>query len=278
MAHRGFRHLPVVRRSKQAGEKELLGIVSAQDLINFMDAISGRIEARQEENALISKLDNYVSSIMSDHPVTITSDESMLDAIRIMSEKNVGALPIIKSEAATNPKLLGIITLRDLISLLAAYAPFGIRSEDIMTRKVITIDSNDTIHSALALMSINRVRRLPVIDPKSKSVLGMVTNKMLVRYFESSIAYSTLRSGIDSSYRQPVRTIMMSPMPVFDPKEDCGTAAYMMRELGTGGFAVTDSQGLLGILTERDLIRRIYMKYGISFFSNLFSKAQTIYC
>ncbi|MDG6908399.1 MAG: CBS domain-containing protein, partial [Nitrososphaerota archaeon] len=131
MAHRGFRHLPVVRRSKQAGEKELLGIVSAQDLINFMDAVSGRIEARQEENALISKLDNYVSSIMSDHPVTITSDESMLDAIRIMSEKNVGALPIIKSEAATNPKLLGIITLRDLISLLAAYAPFGIRSEDI---------------------------------------------------------------------------------------------------------------------------------------------------
>ena len=282
MAHRGFRHLPVVRRNKQAWEKELLGIVSAQDLIDLMHAISSRIEARQEVITLLSELDNYVSSIMSDNPVTISSDKTMLDAIRTMGEKNVGALPIIKSEAATtaptNPKLLGIITLRDLVSLLASYAPFGIRAEDIMTRRVITIDSNDTVHSALALMSRNRVRRLPVIDTKSESVLGMVTNKMLVRYFESSIAYSSLRNGIEASYRQPVRMIMMSPMPVLDPKEDCGTAAYMMRELGTGGFAVTDSRGLLGILTERDLIRSIHAKYGISFFSNLFSKAQTIYC
>jgi len=70
----------------------------------------------------------------------------------------------------------------------------------------------------------------------------------------------------------------MSPMPLIDPKEDCGTAAYLMRELGTGGFAVADSRGLLGIITERDLIKRVYDTEGISFFTNLFSRAQTIYC
>ncbi len=281
MAHRGFRHLPVVSRSKQAGEKELLGIVSAQDLIDLIYSISGTVEARQDGNALLSGLDNYVTSIMSANPVTISSEESVIDAIQIMSEKNVGALPIVKVkiEATTHelPVLLGIITLRDLVSLLAAYVPFGIRAEEIMTRRVITIGSDDTIQSALSLMSRYRVRRLPVIDPKSKKALGMVTNKMLVRYFESNLAYGTLSDGIGSAYKQPVRMIMMSPMPVFDPKEDCGTAAYMMREMGTGGFAITNSQGLLGILTERDLIRGIYGKYGISFFSNLFSKAQTIY-
>ena len=283
MAHRGFRHVPVVRRGEHAGAKELLGMVSAQDLIDLLSRISSGIEkGKEDESGLLSGLDNHVSSIMSSNPVTISSDESILDAIRVMSEKNVGALPVVKSEPRTSPlnppKLLGIITLRDLVSLLAAYVPFGIRAEEIMSRQVVLTRSDATISSALALMASNRVRRLPVVDPKSKSVQGMVTNKMLVRYFESSVAYGSLRTGIEASHRQPVGMIMMSPMPLLDPKEDCGTAAYMMREVGTGGFAIADSRGLLGILTERDLIKRIHDRSGVSFFSSLFAKAQAIYC
>ena len=144
-----------------------------------------------------------------------------------------------------------------------------------MTDRVATADERDSILSAMTSMREEKVRRLPVVrSPKNGvggiSVQGMVTNKMILRYLESMISYDMLDAR--QAIKQPVKTIMQSPMPLIDPKEDCGNAAYLMRELGTGGFAVVDSRGLVGVITERDLIRRIYEKKGDSFFSELFEK------
>ena len=144
-----------------------------------------------------------------------------------------------------------------------------------MTDRVATINERDSVLSAMILMSKTKVRRLPVVaTSKNKEdgicFQGMVTNKMILRYLESIISYEMLDVG--HAFKQPVRTVMQSPMPLIDPKEDCGNAAYLMRELGTGGFAVVDSRGLVGVITERDLIRRIFEKKGDSFFSELFEK------
>jgi CBS domain-containing protein len=286
MAHKGFRHLPVVNRDR---ESEVLGMVSAQDLIDLISAkahhlftIWGTLE---ESGDLLRSLQNPVSTIMNDRPITITPDKTILDAIRLMSEKNIGALIIVQEgkkadgNIAKGLSLVGIITLRDIVSIMAAFAPFGTRVVDNMTYEPKTIDDNDTIYSALDLLSRNQIRRLPVISSKKDGrVEGMVTNKMIFRFFESVLAYNYPKVGIDSAYEQPVKTIMMSPMPLTDPNEDCGTVAYLMRELGTGGFAVGDSRGLVGLITERDLVKRIYDKKGISFFSDLFfSKPRAIY-
>ena len=144
-----------------------------------------------------------------------------------------------------------------------------------MTDRVATTSDRDSIFSAMSLMSREKVRRLPVVMPLKRTgdgifVQGMVTNKMILRYLESIISYEML--DMSRAIAQPVKTVMQSPMATIDPKEDCGNAAYLMRELGTGGFAVVDSRGLVGIITERDLIRRIYAKEGLSFFTELFEK------
>lgn len=96
----------------------------------------------------------------------------------------------------------------------------------------------------------------------------MVTNIMILRYLESIIAYNM--RDLNAAMARPVKAIMISPMPLIDPKEDCGNALYLMRELGTGGFAVVDSRGLLGVITERDLVKRVHDRKGLSFFSELF--------
>jgi CBS domain-containing protein len=294
MAHRGFRHLPVVNRERS---KEVLGIISAQDLIDLISVSGGepfeiRGTPEEAENKLLSRLQKGVSTIMNDKPVTISSTDTILDAIRLMSEKNIGALPIVQEErveerrdlaktkatARGTPVLAGIITLRDIISMMAAFAPFGLDCDEVMTSHPATVVEEDTIYTAVNTMRQNRVRRLPVVSSRDRGrVRGMVTNKIIIRYFESGIAYNYLKVGINTAYRQAVGTVMMST-PLIDPKEDCGTVAYLMRELGTGGFPVMDSRGLVGIITERDLVKRVYEKEGLSFFSDLlFSKPQTIY-
>lgn len=275
MVHRGFRHLPVVRRDTgREGPGEILGIISAADLIDFI-----------EQGQLVSGLDDPVSKIMSDNPITIRPSQTILDAIREISQKNIGALLIEEEErersfqlrnyaalSAQSPRLQGIVTLRDIVSVMATYVPIGVKVEDFMTRDAVTIDENDPISSAISLMSAKRVRRLPVV--LNDRVEGMVTNKMILRYLESIIAYDM--RDVNAAVVLPVKTTMISPMPLIDPKEDCGNALYLMRELGTGGFAVVDSRGFLGVITERDLVKRIHDKKGLSFFSELFLQDRMI--
>ena len=289
MAHRGFRHLPVVSDGK------LIGIVSAGDLIDLftrndseLSSTSHAAFVESQGERLLHTLRNPVSTISNPNPVTISPDETILEAIETLSTKNVGSLLIVEglrrmdSKASrtettalhgSNGKLLGIVTLRDVVSVLAAYAPFGIKVEDFMTREVATVSETDSVYSAMSLMSRKGVRRLPVLttarDPASgRSIIGMVTNKMILRYLESVISYEMLDVG--SALKQAVKTVMMASMPLIDPREDCGNAAYLMRDIGTGGFAVVDSDGLVGVITERDLVRRTYKKEGVSFFSKLF--------
>jgi CBS domain-containing protein len=306
MAHRGFRHLPVVR------EGALVGIISAGDLIEtfaggskhpgnegdvpFPDLTSSDMKANA--NRLISSLNYSVAILANKDPEIINPNHTIVDAIRIISQKNIGSLLIVEEESANSSsnqeagefmmpsdhsnvkrhsgrKLVGIVTLRDIVSILAAYCPFGMKVEECMTDRVATTSDRDSIFSAMSLMSREKVRRLPVVMPLKMTgdgifVQGMVTNKMILRYLESIISYEML--DMSRAIAQPVKTVMQSPMATIDPKEDCGNAAYLMRELGTGGFAVVDSRGLVGIITERDLIRRIYAKEGLSFFTELFEK------
>ncbi len=282
MAHRGFRHLPIV------SDGDLVGIITAGDLIDCF------VACEQSGTNLVSSLNTCVSTVANHNPVTIRPDHTILDAIRVIAVKNIGSLLIVEDEGdhaksgainapSTLPlqnknmqrKLVGIVTLRDIVSILASYNPFGVRIENCMTDRVTTTSDSDSILSAMTLMSREKVRRLPVISSPKNGVggvvvQGMVTNKMILRYLESIISYGML--DVNRAIKQPVKTVMQSPMPQINPKEDCGNAAYLMRELGTGGFAVVDSRGLIGVITERDLVRRIYEREGPSFFSELFEK------
>ncbi len=265
MVHRGFRHLPIVERGSSGTGKEILGIVSASDLIDFI-----------ESGAMPSWLEDSVTTIMRDNPVTVSSEDTILDAIRTISEKNIGALLIREADEERERmgplsgigKLQGIVTLRDIVSVMAAYVPMGLLVEDYMTRDVATVGALDPISSAVNIMTEWKVRRLPVVSGKNHRIEGMVTNKGILRYLESIVAYNV--RDISAALAMPVMSAMITRMPQIDPKEDCGNVLYFMRELGTGGFAVVDSQGLLGVITERDLVKRIYDKKGISFFSELF--------
>ncbi len=101
---------------------------------------------------------------------SITSSSSVFDALKMMAEKNIGALMIIEEE-----KLLGIFSERDYARkiVLQGKASHDTRVNEIMTKTVITVLPEDSLEHCMSLMSKNRIRHLPIVE--NEKVLGIIS-------------------------------------------------------------------------------------------------------
>jgi CBS domain-containing protein len=130
-----------------------------------------------------------VSDIMNKSVVTISPDESVSLASRLLSRHNVGSLPVCGSDG----KLHGIVTDRDIVLRCVAgeSEPHNTPVKNIMTRSLVTVSSNDNITHASELMSSAQVRRLPVVD--NGKLVGMLSlGDMALRTACGEDAYTAL--------------------------------------------------------------------------------------
>jgi CBS domain-containing protein len=107
---------------------------------------------------------------------TITPAASVFDAVKLMAEKNIGALLVIEGE-----KIAGLITERDYARKIVLMARSSKETpvRDIMTSQVMYVRSYQTSEECMALMTENRLRHLPVMD-KGK-LIGLVSIGDLVK-------------------------------------------------------------------------------------------------
>lgn len=112
------------------------------------------------------------SEIMSREVEYIDPEASAQDAAELMGEIDVGALPIGSAD-----RLLGILTDRDILYRVVAKGldPASTRLRDIASRPVISCRPSDTIHAVMDVMAANHIRRMPVQDPETARVVGMIT-------------------------------------------------------------------------------------------------------
>ena len=92
---------------------------------------------------------------------TVSPTDSVLTAVQIMSEKDVGLLVVMERE-----KLVGVLSERDCARrvLLAKKSPESTPVADVMVRKVVTIDAEYTFADCLRLMHQHSIRHLPVVE------------------------------------------------------------------------------------------------------------------
>jgi len=107
---------------------------------------------------------------------TIGPDQVILDALAIMAEKRIGALPVMRDD-----KIVGIITERDYARRVALEGRSSRESKvsEIMSPKVLCARPDQTVQECMALMSEKRARHLPVID--HKQLIGIVSIGDLVK-------------------------------------------------------------------------------------------------
>ena len=107
---------------------------------------------------------------------TITPGALVFDALKLMADKNIGALLVMEGE-----RIAGIITERDyarkivLMSRSSKETPV----REIMTSAVIFVRPGQTTEECMVLMTENRLRHLPVVD--GNRLLGLVSIGDLVK-------------------------------------------------------------------------------------------------
>ena len=91
----------------------------------------------------------------------VAPGDSVLAAIRVMAEKGIGALVVLE-----DGRLAGMVSERDYARkvILLGRSSQDTPVRDIMTARVITVQSSQSVEDCMALMTQHRIRHLPVVD------------------------------------------------------------------------------------------------------------------
>ena len=101
---------------------------------------------------------------------SVTGQVSVYEAIKEMSEKNIGAILVIEDE-----KLKGILSERDYARKIVLKGKLSRETlvKDIMTEHVLTVTTDDTIEKCMEIMTQKHIRHLPIVE--NDRVLGMIS-------------------------------------------------------------------------------------------------------
>ena len=121
--------------------------------------------ASENENILISML-------LKRDIISINENKTVFDAIKIISQNKIGALPVINNQM----KLSGIISERDIIHKLSENSEMdfsNIEIKSIMTNKVITCNKNTQSDVLMTIMTNNKIRHIPIVE--KNLLIGIVS-------------------------------------------------------------------------------------------------------
>jgi CBS domain-containing protein len=125
-----------------------------------------------------------VSTILAQKSISVWSigpNATVFDAIQLMADKNVGALPVVDGE-----RLVGILSERDYTRkvILKGRSSRETPVSDIMTSDPKTASPNDAVSDCMRIMTETRVRHLPVIE--NGKMIGLVSIGDLVKWVISA--------------------------------------------------------------------------------------------
>lgn len=144
-----------------------------------------------------------VAEVMTPNPAVVKANDSLQTAIALLVEKKISALPVVDDTG----KLTGIIADSDLtwqetgvdtppyIMLLdsviylqnpakhdaAIHKALGQTVGEVMSKKVHSIHPDKMVREAAHLMHEKHTGRLPVVDPDSEKVVGIITQGDIIR-------------------------------------------------------------------------------------------------
>ena len=107
---------------------------------------------------------------------SIAPNSTVFDAIQLMADKNVGALPVVD-----NGQLVGMISERDYTRKVSLKGKSSKQTpvREIMTQEVVTMKMGDSIGECMRVMTDCRIRHLPVME--GEKMIGLVSLGDLVK-------------------------------------------------------------------------------------------------
>ena len=130
-----------------------------------------------------------VKDLMSDQVISVSPEETVAVAARLMTRHNVGALPVRDRDGS----LCGILTDRDVVTRCGALERTMQQTSvaRVMTSRVATVPPTASVDQAAAMLAKEQVRRLPGVE--GRRLVGMVTLSDLSRQAPAEETADVLR-------------------------------------------------------------------------------------
>lgn len=133
------------------------------------------------------------------------------------------------------------------------------RIEEIMRKKMVTIQPSTTIGEALLLLRANRIRHLPIIE--NDSLVGIVSDRDLRDALPSRLL---THDDDDTVLHKPVADIMNQQVITAHPLDFIEDAALQLYEHKIGSLPIVEGNRLVGLITESDLFSSLIELFGVN--------------
>ncbi|RLG56368.1 MAG: inosine-5-monophosphate dehydrogenase [Hadesarchaea archaeon] len=242
--------LPVVKQ----GTNELVGMITLKGLFE-----------KPDEDQLAMLVDRNI--------ISVEPDSKLEEAAKKMLGSMVRRLPVLKNE-----KLVGIITVRDIVHRAIAEMKIEKPAADYMRPHVIAIWDGTTLKAALEIMALSNFRGLPVIN-ENGDLVGIIDDSDIIRVsdveVDSKMSQMTGRSEGDSwtwdseariyitkrKLKVPeklVRDVMTKDLITITRKTPISRVAQLMKQHKVDQTPVLSGDGkLIGLVRDIDLLRAL---------------------
>lgn len=148
-------------------------------------------------------MNKSVGEVMTPNPITVTPSTPLQQAIELLAQHRISGLPVVNGEQ----KIVGVISDTDLMwqesgvdtppyimlldSIIYLQNPARYEKEvhkalgqtvgEVMSDNPITIAPSQTLREAAHLMNEKKVRRLPVLEPDTEKLVGILTQGDIIR-------------------------------------------------------------------------------------------------
>ncbi|HWL95364.1 MAG TPA: CBS domain-containing protein [Phycisphaerae bacterium] len=253
MEKHGFRHLPVVERGR------VVGMVSDRDLLSAVSLLPE--SAMDAPRPLMGAMP--LAQIMSAPAITVEAEAPLTAAAEIMFRENVRAVPLVYKE-----RLAGIVTETDF---LKCYLPDrsipgserwrGTIVREKMTLEVFTLAPTAHFADALRTMQTRKIRHIPIVE--NEKLAGIVSDHDL-RKAVGGLAIALQNSGQQSRHHSEIvmADVMTRQVKTTDPSATLAQVATIMVADRIGTLPVVESDRLVGIISESDLLRHFLKSEG----------------
>ena len=133
---------------------------------------------------------------------------------------------------------------------------------DIAAKDVVSASQSASIIEIANQMSQEDIRRIPITDPGSGKLYGIVTSMDILDFFGGGKKYNLItekhKGNFLSAINAPIKEIMTSGVKTMTSKDTIIDAATLMLEEDIGGFPIVNSENkIVGMVTEGDIVKKL---------------------
>lgn len=253
MWQRECEHLPVATNGK------LVGMLSERDVL--IHAYGDSYAAHELVHVDLKQVfgSTRVDDVMSSPVRSLSPEQSVEDAVRLMLQEGFHALPLVKLDS-----IIGIVTETDLLKCFLAEDPIAVgeqlvnaRVADHMTSHVFSVRDTDLRPTVVRLMRDKSIRHIPVVDD-DQNLVGILSERDVLygRKFEKGIGY-ILRRSTEESTSSGVAELMTTEPIAIGLEHKLRDAAKTMINQKISCIPVVEDRSLVGIITSTDLLRAL---------------------